>query len=319
MATKIAVMDTGVIQQVGTPDEIYDQPENVFVADFVGSPAMNMLDRRGRGGANGAVEAVARRARADFRSRRLSLAAAPPGGQPVKVGFRPEHFVAAGRRCRRQGAAASICRCSSSRNRARRRLPSSALPSGRRSPCASSRTPPRATGAGETAAVALAAQQAQRLRRARPGVECEGENRVKTREEKDDHDRNRHCDWQRSCSPAAAPASGGRGRTERELRLDLAGRGGGGQGASGAPRPDGGEVDRTLPSSPHDTGANVSVVNMIAGGTPPDVFLEAEPRALSRPQEAGPRLSADDLYDKIDATPISRRREARASPSTARS
>ena len=44
MATKIAVMNKGVIQQVGTPDEIYDTPENVFVADFVGSPAMNMLD-----------------------------------------------------------------------------------------------------------------------------------------------------------------------------------------------------------------------------------------------------------------------------------
>ena len=44
MATKIAVMNKGVIQQFGTPDEIYDQPANLFVADFVGSPAMNMLD-----------------------------------------------------------------------------------------------------------------------------------------------------------------------------------------------------------------------------------------------------------------------------------
>ena len=39
MATKIAVMDKGVIQQLGTPDEIYDTPENLFVADFVGSPS----------------------------------------------------------------------------------------------------------------------------------------------------------------------------------------------------------------------------------------------------------------------------------------
>ena len=44
MATKIAVMNKGVIQQVGTPDEIYDTPENIFVADFVGSPAINMVD-----------------------------------------------------------------------------------------------------------------------------------------------------------------------------------------------------------------------------------------------------------------------------------
>ena len=44
MATKIAVMNKGVIQQFGTPDEIYDQPENIFVADFVGAPSMNMVD-----------------------------------------------------------------------------------------------------------------------------------------------------------------------------------------------------------------------------------------------------------------------------------
>jgi multiple sugar transport system ATP-binding protein len=44
MATKIVVMDHGVIQQVGTPDEIYDQPRNLFVATFVGSPAANLID-----------------------------------------------------------------------------------------------------------------------------------------------------------------------------------------------------------------------------------------------------------------------------------
>jgi multiple sugar transport system ATP-binding protein len=44
MATKIAVMNKGVIQQFGTPDEIYNEPANLFVADFVGSPAMNLLD-----------------------------------------------------------------------------------------------------------------------------------------------------------------------------------------------------------------------------------------------------------------------------------
>jgi multiple sugar transport system ATP-binding protein len=43
MATRIAVMDAGVIQQVGTPQELYDQPANVFVAGFIGSPAMNFF------------------------------------------------------------------------------------------------------------------------------------------------------------------------------------------------------------------------------------------------------------------------------------
>ena len=42
MATKIAVMDAGVIQQFGTPDEIYGMPANLFVAGFIGSPAMNL-------------------------------------------------------------------------------------------------------------------------------------------------------------------------------------------------------------------------------------------------------------------------------------
>src|SRR5437868_5374653 len=43
MADRIAVMSNGVVQQLGTPDEIYDRPTNMFVAGFVGSPAMNFL------------------------------------------------------------------------------------------------------------------------------------------------------------------------------------------------------------------------------------------------------------------------------------
>ena len=44
MATRIAVMDGGVIQQFGTPDEIYERPANLFVARFIGSPPMNILE-----------------------------------------------------------------------------------------------------------------------------------------------------------------------------------------------------------------------------------------------------------------------------------
>ncbi|MEX2237291.1 MAG: sn-glycerol-3-phosphate ABC transporter ATP-binding protein UgpC [Dehalococcoidia bacterium] len=43
MATRIAVMNLGVLQQVGTPQELYDQPVNQFVAGFMGSPAMNFF------------------------------------------------------------------------------------------------------------------------------------------------------------------------------------------------------------------------------------------------------------------------------------
>ena len=44
MATRIAVMNEGVLQQVGTPQELYECPSNVFVAGFIGSPAMNLFD-----------------------------------------------------------------------------------------------------------------------------------------------------------------------------------------------------------------------------------------------------------------------------------
>lgn len=43
MATRIVVMKDGFIQQVGTPKEVYDNPENVFVGGFIGSPAMNFI------------------------------------------------------------------------------------------------------------------------------------------------------------------------------------------------------------------------------------------------------------------------------------
>src|SRR5579871_5630554 len=44
LATKIAVLKDGELQQVGTPSEIYNSPANLFVADFMGSPAMNLLE-----------------------------------------------------------------------------------------------------------------------------------------------------------------------------------------------------------------------------------------------------------------------------------
>ena len=43
MADKIVVMHDGVVEQIGAPLELYDRPDNLFVASFIGSPAMNML------------------------------------------------------------------------------------------------------------------------------------------------------------------------------------------------------------------------------------------------------------------------------------
>ena len=92
MADRIAVMDLGVLQQYGTPDELYNRPENRFVANFVGSVLINFLPcdvrlrrRRighGRGGEASARD-PARRARQAVRDGLL-------GGRRDRIAFRPE-------------------------------------------------------------------------------------------------------------------------------------------------------------------------------------------------------------------------------------
>jgi multiple sugar transport system ATP-binding protein len=51
LADRVVVMNKGVVQQVGSPTEIYDTPANTFVAGFIGSPAMNLIEGRVAGGA----------------------------------------------------------------------------------------------------------------------------------------------------------------------------------------------------------------------------------------------------------------------------
>ena len=46
LADRVVVMNQGVVQQVGTPVDIYDRPLNTFVAGFIGSPAMNLIEGR---------------------------------------------------------------------------------------------------------------------------------------------------------------------------------------------------------------------------------------------------------------------------------
>ena len=46
MATRIAVINSGILQQVDTPQNLYDNPDNLFVAGFIGSPAMNFFPAR---------------------------------------------------------------------------------------------------------------------------------------------------------------------------------------------------------------------------------------------------------------------------------
>jgi multiple sugar transport system ATP-binding protein len=89
MADKIVVMHDGVVEQMGSPLQLYDKPENQFVAGFIGSPAMNFL--KGKVKTNGA---------ATFEGPngvKLPLKSAPANsdGQPAVYGIRPEHFVIA--------------------------------------------------------------------------------------------------------------------------------------------------------------------------------------------------------------------------------
>jgi len=83
MADKIVVMNHGHIEQAGAPLELYDRPANLFVAGFIGSPAMNMLEGRVDGGAF-----------VDAGGTRWPM---PPGhgaaqGAEVVYGVRPEHL-----------------------------------------------------------------------------------------------------------------------------------------------------------------------------------------------------------------------------------
>ena len=85
LANRMIVINAGVVEQVGAPLEVYDNPASLFVAGFIGSPSMNFLQgkRAGDGVELGGGLTIA----------------LPPGirdkaGEQVTVGVRPEHFVA---------------------------------------------------------------------------------------------------------------------------------------------------------------------------------------------------------------------------------
>jgi multiple sugar transport system ATP-binding protein len=82
MADRIVVMRSGIVEQSGTPLELYDHPANIFVAQFIGSPAMNILEGEVRGGSFQTVD-----------GQRFPL---PPAnfeeGRRLSYGIRPEHI-----------------------------------------------------------------------------------------------------------------------------------------------------------------------------------------------------------------------------------
>jgi multiple sugar transport system ATP-binding protein len=82
MADRIVVMHDGIIEQIGTPLELFDRPGNLFVAQFIGSPAMNVFEGAVRGGE---VESLG--------ARWPLVASAAVEGQKVHYGIRPTDIV----------------------------------------------------------------------------------------------------------------------------------------------------------------------------------------------------------------------------------
>jgi multiple sugar transport system ATP-binding protein len=94
LADRIVVMNAGRVEQVGSPLELYDNPANLFVAGFIGSPAMNFLRGRVNGAGVAVGEGVELPAPASARAR-LSELRSEMSGRDVIVGVRPEHLAVA--------------------------------------------------------------------------------------------------------------------------------------------------------------------------------------------------------------------------------
>ncbi|WP_264182374.1 ABC transporter ATP-binding protein [Natrinema amylolyticum] len=93
LGDKLIVMCDGEVQQVGTPHEVYHDPENRFVAGFIGSPSMNFLRvRRATGGSQRLVGADGTEESDDFSIRYDGVPASVDGTEPFVLGVRPQYF-----------------------------------------------------------------------------------------------------------------------------------------------------------------------------------------------------------------------------------
>ena len=97
LGDRIVIMRGGVIQQVGTPQEVFDHPANLFVAGFIGMPRMNTFDAALVRDADGKYAVNLEGAHvvlSDEKQARLSAKNTAPG--PVVLGVRPQHIILAG-------------------------------------------------------------------------------------------------------------------------------------------------------------------------------------------------------------------------------
>ena len=89
LADRLIVMNAGVADQIGTPMDVYDRPASVFVAGFIGSPAMNFLAGKVAGDSRSVDLAGTGAVRVTLPLGRATSTAA---GAPVALGVRPEHL-----------------------------------------------------------------------------------------------------------------------------------------------------------------------------------------------------------------------------------
>ena len=92
MATKIILLDDGKIQQVGGPEELYNEPENIFVARFIGSPMMNIIE----GSMKEGIFISDRGGISIKPSEKDMITLKDYEGKRVSVGIRPERFESGG-------------------------------------------------------------------------------------------------------------------------------------------------------------------------------------------------------------------------------
>ncbi|MCZ7929901.1 ABC transporter ATP-binding protein [Agrobacterium pusense] len=90
LADRVVVLNHGRIEQQGTPLELYKTPANLFVAAFIGSPAMNLIE----GVVDGEGDQPAARLK-DGTAIRIAASRKVKRGQPVTIGLRPEHIGSA--------------------------------------------------------------------------------------------------------------------------------------------------------------------------------------------------------------------------------
>jgi len=93
LGDRIVIMKDGYIQQIGTPQEVFDHPSNKFVAEFIGSPKMNMFDARLDKDENGYYVTVCG-ARIDLPAEKQeNLARNEVAPQEIQLGIRPDHIT----------------------------------------------------------------------------------------------------------------------------------------------------------------------------------------------------------------------------------